>query len=111
MLFIDFYLPLALAAILSSRLEPFEQFWRWSAWGLFFCDIILNSGQWYRRKCHFTLGLLVSSADNLCKQFGPRSALSGSELFDTMMVFLKEFFKITQQKSLKNYLACRVKAK
>ena len=41
----------------------------------------------------------MSSADNLGKQFGPRSgptkcqALSGSKLFDTLMVFLKEFFK------------------
>ena len=45
------------------------------------------------------LCLLVSSADNLCKQFGPRSGLtkrrawSGSNLFDTQMVFLNEFFK------------------
>ena len=37
-----------------------------------------------------TLYLLLSSADNFCKQFGPRS---GSKLFDTPMVFLKEFFK------------------
>ena len=48
---------------------------------------------------HLTLYLLASSADNFCKQFGPRSgptkcrALSGSKLFDTLMVFLKEFFK------------------
>ena len=41
----------------------------------------------------------VSAADNLCKQFGPRSGLtncqagSRSKLFDTLMVFLKEFFK------------------
>ena len=41
----------------------------------------------------------MSSADNLGKHFGPRSgptkcqALSGSKLFDTLMVFLKEFFK------------------
>ena len=34
--------------------------------------------------------LLVSSADNICEQFGPRS---GSKLFDTLMVFLKEFFE------------------
>ena len=39
------------------------------------------------------------SADNLCKQFGPRSGptkcrvLSGSKLFDTLMVFLIEFFE------------------
>ena len=39
------------------------------------------------------------SADNLCKQFEPRSdptkfwARSGSKLFVTLMVFLKEFFE------------------
>ena len=38
------------------------------------------------------------SADKLCKYIGPRSGLashswSGSHLFDTQMVFLKEFFK------------------
>ena len=48
----------------------------------------------------------MSSADNLCKQFGPRSgatkcrAWSGSKLFDTLMVFLKEFFeKVAFEKS------------
>ena len=41
----------------------------------------------------------MSSADNFCKQFGPRSgptfcrACSGSKLFDTQMVFLKEFLE------------------
>ena len=43
-----------------------------------------------------TLYLLVSSVDNLCKQFGPRSGatfLSGYKLFDTLLVFSKEFFK------------------
>ena len=46
-----------------------------------------------------TLCLLVSSADNLCKQFGPRSGLtehwawSGSKLFDILMVILKEVFE------------------
>ena len=46
-----------------------------------------------------TLCLPVLSADNLCKQFGPRPgptkhrALSGSKLFDALMVFLKEFFE------------------
>ena len=41
----------------------------------------------------------MSSADDLCKQFGHRSgpteckAWSGSKLLDTLMVFLKEFFK------------------
>ena len=46
-----------------------------------------------------TLCLPVSSADNLGKQFGPRSgptnrwARSGSRLFDILMVFLKDFFQ------------------
>ena len=46
-----------------------------------------------------TLYLPVTSADSFCKQFetrpGPtkRRALSGSELFDTLIVFLKEFFE------------------
>ena len=47
-----------------------------------------------------TLCLLVSSADNLCKQFGTRSGLtkcrawSGSKLFDSLvLVFLEEFFE------------------
>ena len=41
----------------------------------------------------------MSSADNIYKQFGPcsgqtkRGAWYGSNLFDTQMVFLKEFFK------------------
>ena len=33
----------------------------------------------------------MPSADNLCKQFGPRSGLT--KLFDALMVFLKEIFK------------------
>ena len=43
--------------------------------------------------------LTVSSADNFYKQFEPRSgptkcpAWSGSKLFDTLIVFLKEFFE------------------
>ena len=43
--------------------------------------------------------LLVSSADDLCKQFRPRAgptecrAWSGSKQFDTLMVILKEFFE------------------
>ena len=39
---------------------------------------------------------LVSSADNFCKHFGPRSKMSGrskSKAFDSMMVFLKDFFE------------------
>ena len=47
----------------------------------------------------FTLSLLVPSADNLCKQFGRRSGLTihlawcGSRLFDTLLVFLKDFYE------------------
>ena len=54
-------------------------------------------GLHYLPKYLLTLFLLVLSADNLCKQFGPRSGLtkrqtsSGFKLFDTLMVFLKEF--------------------
>ena len=64
-----------------------------------------------------TLCLLVSSASNLCKQFGPRSgptehrAWSGCKLFDTLMIFLKKFsekydFEKNQQttKNLKKLL-------
>ena len=41
-----------------------------------------------------TLYLLVLSADIFCKQFGTRlGPTSGSKLFDTPIVFLKEFFK------------------
>ena len=36
--------------------------------------------------------LLVPSAENICKQFGPRP---GSKLFDTLIIFLKEFFENT----------------
>ena len=36
--------------------------------------------------------LLVSSADNLCKEFG---STSGYKLIDTLMVFLKEFLEKT----------------
>ena len=49
-----------------------------------------------------TLCLLVLSSDDLCKQFGSRSGRmirqtnrqsgSGSKLFGTLMVFLKDFF-------------------
>ena len=60
--------------------------------------------------------LVVSSAYNLCKQYGPRSgstkrwAWRGSKLFDTRMVFLKEFSENIEferinrrQKSMNNY--------
>ena len=69
------------------------------------------------------LCLLVSSADDLCKQFGPRSgptkcrAWSGSKLFDTLMIFLKEFFKKvnfeknqqTAKKHAKSPKCCKLK--
>ena len=64
-----------------------------------------------------TLYLLVSSADNLCKQYRSRwapafcQASSGSKLFASVMVILKEFFeKVSfekkiwrQQKRMQNY--------
>ena len=41
-----------------------------------------------------TLYLPESSADNFCKQFGPRSGLTKCRaLFDTLMIFLKEIFE------------------
>ena len=49
--------------------------------------------------------LLVSSADNFCKQFGPRSGptkccvRSSFKLFDTLMVYLIESFEIVKKKS------------
>ena len=55
--------------------------------------------QWIRQHGHLILCPLVSSADNFFKQFRTRSgrtecrAWSGSKLFDTLMVFLKEFFE------------------
>ena len=71
---------------------------------------------WFWKNTILTLCLLVSSADSLCKQFGPRSgptkcpAWSGSKLNGTLMVILKEFFekvdseKISRrQKSMQNY--------
>ena len=58
---------------------------------------------------------LLLPVDNLCKQFGPRSgptkcqSWSGSKLFDTLIVFLKDFlFKSADDhKSMKNYPACK----
>ena len=62
------------------------------------------------------LCLLMSFADNLCKQFGPRSgptesrACSGSNVFATLMVFLKEFFKNVNfhKKSADDKKACQI---
>ena len=64
---------------------------------------------------------LVSSADKLCKQIGPRwcpkeyRAWSWSNLFDTQMVFLKFFFlkkliwknQQTRKKIMKNCPGCK----
>ena len=47
----------------------------------------------------YSFYLLVLSADNFCKHFRPRSGLmegqawSVSKLFDTLVIFLKEFFQ------------------
>ena len=59
----------------------------------------------------------MSSADNLFKQFGSRPgprkcrAWSGSKLFDTLMVFLKEIFEKVDfekisRRQMQNYPAC-----
>ena len=62
----------------------------------FMLKIFVNWG--YVSRYGLTFCLLVISADNFCKQFGPRSgqtkcwAWSGSELLDTLMVFLEVFF-------------------
>ena len=56
-------------------------------------------GKFHHLLLYLTLCLLVSSADILCKQFGPRPGptecrtWSGYRLFHTLMVFLKEFFE------------------
>ena len=62
-----------------------------------------------------TLYLQVSSADNLCKQFGPRSgptkhrAWSESKLFDTLVVFLKVFFeKVDFEKDQQTTKTCKI---
>ena len=60
----------------------------------------------------------LSSAVNLCKQFGPRSGMtecrswSGSKLFDTLIVFLKEifekvYFEKSQQSTAKSWKITR----
>ena len=68
------------------------------------CDFQLSSTDSPSEASRFriqilTRCLLVSSAHILCKQIGRRSgptkcrAWSGSNLFDTQMVFMKEFFE------------------
>ena len=55
---------------------------------------ILEEIKQYKYQVELNLSLQVLSADNLCKQFGPRSGplKMGSKLFDILMVFLKELF-------------------
>ena len=57
---------------------------------------------WYTSGCYLSKMSYMSyqvSADNICKQFGPKLGLtkcqvwSVSNQFDTLMVFLKEFFE------------------
>ena len=58
------------------------------------CTLKVTKSTCNKKKYHVTL-TEVSSADNVCKQFGPRSgptkcrAWSGSRLFETLMVFQK----------------------
>ena len=63
-------------------------------------------------------GLLLTFADNFCKQFGPTSgptnsqAGSRSKLFDTLVVFLKEFcqkrlFWNKTADEMNNYSTCK----
>ena len=58
----------------------------------------------------------MASADSLCKYFGPDQARQkvGSDLFDTLLVFLNEFFEKVdfklQQTTLKKYEGKELKA-
>ena len=60
----------------------------------------------------------LSSADNLCKQFGPRSgprehwSLTESKLFDTLIMFLKKCFENvnvekSEQTTTKEFRLCK----
>ena len=86
--------------------------------------MLSNQTQRYKSTCiRITYCLLVPSAYNICKQFGPRShptkcrAWSGSKLFDTLTVFLNEFFEKVDfkkkladnklKKACKNYPVCK----
>ena len=77
-----------------------------------------SKGKWNTNFIYLTLCLLVSSADNLCKQFGPRSgptkcrAWSGSKLFDILKCiperfFPKSWFEKNQQTTKKNAILPR----
>ena len=76
-------------------------YWGKIVWAspLYFGNYCIGDQQRLRLAGVSAPNLLVSSADNLYKQFGPRSgptkcqAWSGSKLFDALIVFLKEFFE------------------
>ena len=101
---------------LISTIEFHAQFsWAWKIHSqkrlvqrLFCCTAKHESERLFRPKVlvppdslayRFNSYLQVSSADNLCKQFGPWSgptkcpAWSGSKLFDFLTIFLKEFLE------------------
>ena len=63
--------------------------------------------------CSFTSWCCLA-ADNHCKQLGPSSGPMDPKLFDTLKVFLKEFFEKVnfdksehKTKTLENYPACK----
>ena len=73
------------------------------------CDNIIGQ----IKKNIVTLYFPVSSAENHCKQFGPRSGLtfcqawSGSNLFDIMIVFLKVHLKkISRPQKVGKFFPC-----
>ena len=54
----------------------------------------------------------MSSADNHCKQFGPRSGPTdlNPKLFDTLMVFLKDFFEeVSFENEVRKKISCQEK--
>ena len=106
-MYVMFYWDLSLSHVMS---------WvSWGAWLYWFLSftffLTLHKCCKYQNTCQglliclhreirkFTPYLLLSSADDLCKQFGHRSGMtfsrawSWSKLFDTAMVFMKVFLK------------------
>ena len=71
--------------------------------------------QLYIYTINSTLCLLVSPADDLYKVFGHRSGLTkgqtkcGSKLFDTLIIFLKEFLKQSSWKKINKHPPKKVK--
>ena len=64
------FLFLALTAILFSRVEPFYNFGSGSP-KEHFCEIILKSGHWPRRRCCLKVFLLLALAAILFSQAEP----------------------------------------